>query len=713
MRQRLILPFVVFVLSAVFVQAALPPKEKLHLYLLIGQSNMAGRGVMTEADAISNERILKLAQDNTWVPADEPLHFDKPVAGAGIGKSFARVMADAEPDITVGLIPCAVGGTPLERWMKGGDLYEQALVRAKLAMKDGTLKGILWHQGESDAGREDTAQSYGERLAQMIAAWRADLGEVPFVAGRLGTFLKETTKEGKPNFWKLVDAQIAALPEKVKLTAVASAEGLAHKGDDVHFDTAALRELGRRYAKAMQSLRQRPTALKAGAATSNITPEIGGDIIGGFLPFPSKHIHDELHARCLVLDDGRSQLAFVVCDLLGIHRSLSLAAREFIEKETGIPAAHVMISGTHTHSATSAISGAVREYTSDMELTDYQKFVARRIADGVRRAKNLLRPAEIAFGTIEVPEHVHVRRWFLKEDQMPPNPFGKIDKVKMNPGAGNPALIEPAGRPDTKLSFIALREPRGRMISLLSAYGLHYVGGVGDAHISADYFGYYCEALKRLVEGGTEDPPFVAIMANGTSGDVNNINFREPAPRKKAYEQMRYVAVDLAKKVHAALGALTWSGEAALAARYRELPLAWRKIDPELIEWAKETEKTTLRIQGKASLPLAYAGRVQRLALASPETKAPVQVLRIGDVCIATTPCETFAETGMEFRERSPIEKSFMIELAHGYYGYMPTPRHFELGGYETWPGTNNLEPQASVKMMDALLEMAAELKEK
>lgn len=711
MRQRLFLSFVLSLIGSVSWSASLPPKEKLHLYLLIGQSNMAGRGVMTEADAINNDRILKLTQENTWAAATEPLHNDKPIAGAGLGMSFARVMADSDKEITIGLIPCAVGGTPLERWMKGGDLYEQALARAKLAMKDGTLKGILWHQGESDSGLEATAKSYGERLAKMIASWRADLGEVPFVAGRLGTFLKDTTKEGKPSFWKQVDAHLAALPEHVKGTAVASADGLVHKGDDVHFDTAALREFGKRYAASMKSLSIPPTSLKAGAATSNITPELGGDIIGGFLPFPAKHIHDELHARCLVLDDGSAQIALVVCDLLGIHRSVSVAARELIEKETGIPAAHVMISGTHTHSATSAISGPVREYTSDLELTDYQKFVVRRIADGVRRAKNLLRPAEIAFGTIDVPEHVHVRRWFLKEGTMPPNPFGKLDKVKMNPGAGNPNLIEPAGKPDTTLSFIALREPAGRMISLLAAYSLHYVGGVGDAHISADYFACFSEALKRLQKDGAEDPPFVAMMANGTSGDVNNINFRTPSPRKKAYEQMRYVGEDLANKVQAALAGVTWSGVAPLAASYRELDLKWRSIDPELIAWAKETEKTTPRIQGKASLPLAYAGRVQRLANASPQTKAPVQALRIGDICIGTTPCETFAETGMEFRERSPFKKSFMIELAHGYYGYMPTPRHFELGGYETWPGTNNLEPQASVKMMDALLEMAAGLK--
>ena len=452
--------------------------------------------------------------------------------------------------------------------------------------------------------------------------------------------------------------------------------------------------------------------LMAGAATSNITPPLGSEVVGGFLPFPCTHIHDELHARCLVLDDGQTKLALVICDLLGMHRSLCVAARELVEKETGIPAANVLISGTHTHSAANAIGGPVRFYTSDMdELTDYQKFVVRRIADGVRRSITLLRPAEIAFGTVSIPEHVNIRRWFLQPDKMPPNPFGKIDKVKMNPGAGNPALIEPAGEPDPIVSFIALREPGGRMISVYSAYSLHYVGGVKDADISADYYGMYCEALKRLQSGGSDDPPFVALMANGTSGDANNINFRSPQPRKKPYEQMRYVAEDVAAKVNAAISKVTWQSSAPLSARYRELPISWRKIDPELIAWAKDVEAKTPRIQGKADLPLAYAGRVQRLAQASPETKAPVQMFRIGDICIGTTPTETFAETGVEFRKRSPFAKSFMVELANGYYGYMPTPRHFELGGYETWPGTNNLEPQASVKMMDALMEMAAELK--
>ncbi|HSI63439.1 MAG TPA: sialate O-acetylesterase, partial [Candidatus Saccharimonadia bacterium] len=118
---------------------SLPSKDKLHLYLLIGQSNMAGRGVVEEQDRQANARVLTFSKDNTWAPAVDPIHFDKPIAGVGLGTTFGKVMAEANPGVTIGLVPCAVGGTPLDRWQKDKDLYEQALVRIKAAMKDGTL----------------------------------------------------------------------------------------------------------------------------------------------------------------------------------------------------------------------------------------------------------------------------------------------------------------------------------------------------------------------------------------------------------------------------------------------------------------------------------------------------------------------------------------------------------------------------------------------
>ena len=173
---------------------------------------------------------------------------------------------------------------------------------------------------------------------------------------------------------------------------------------------------------------------------------------------------------------------------------------------------------------------------------------------------------------------------------------------------------------------------------------------------------------------------------------------------------MRFVAEDVAKKVNDALAGVAWKDHADLDARYREAQLSWRRIEPELLAWAKEKQAAATSSPTKADLPVIYAGRVERLAQAVDPALVPLQVFRLGDIGIGTSPCETFAETGLEFKKRSPFAHSFMVELNHAYMGYLPTPRHFALGGYETWPGTNYLEPQAAVKMLDALVEMAAEL---
>jgi hypothetical protein len=446
---------------------------------------------------------------------------------------------------------------------------------------------------------------------------------------------------------------------------------------------------------------------RAGAAMSNITPHLGCDIVGGFLPIPAKNVHDQLHARCLVLDDGRIKLALVVCDLLGIDRSVSLEARKFIQEDVGIPPEHVLISAIHTHSAGSALGKS--RFKFPQEPDNYQQFVARRIADGVRCAANQLRPAQMAFVTAEAPEHVFNRRWLLKPETMPPNPFGGIDKAKMNPPAGSPNLVEPAGPTDPTVSILALREPNGRPIALYSAYSLHYVGGVGPGDISADYYGMYCRRMEQLLGSDDQGPAVVAMMANGTSGDVNNINFLHPRPPKKPYEQMRFVAEDVAGKVHAALAKAQYRDKITLAARYQEPTIASRRPTAEQIAWAKQMLAKPAPEPGKTDLPYIYAQRTMGMLDAPESIPVPLQVLRIGDVCIGSMPTEVFCEIGLEFRKRSPQQPAFLVSLAHGYFGYLPTPRQHALGGYETWLGTNRLEPQASEKMLDALSKMAAE----
>jgi len=249
----------------------LPVKEKLQLYLLMGQSNMAGRGKLAAEDKTPHPCVLVFTLKNKWEPAVEPITHDKPsMLGVGPGLAFGKAMAEEEPGVTIGLVPCAFGGTPLKRWQQGGDLYSNAVHRARLAMRDGTLAGILWHQGESDSGTAANANTYGDRLAQMIRDIRADLGtpNLPFVVGQIGEFLYGRGPDHSP-YARVVNTALAELPEKVPATGCAPSRGLKHKGDQLHFDAASQRELGRRYAAEMLRLQtgKRAKATPAGTAS--------------------------------------------------------------------------------------------------------------------------------------------------------------------------------------------------------------------------------------------------------------------------------------------------------------------------------------------------------------------------------------------------------------------------------------------------------------
>lgn len=224
--------------------------ERMELFLLIGQSNMAGRGVVEEQDRVAIPGVMALGRERVWAPAVDPIHFDKPIAGVGLGRSFARTLVKMRPGARVGLVPGAFGGTSLEEWKAGGKLFVEAVDRTKAARKDGVLRGILWHQGEAECGKEELARSYAERWLQMMAALRAEVGDVPVVVGELGRFLKAE----KQPYAGVVNEQLASLVVKGKRVGFVASEGLGHKGDEVHFDAAGLRELGRRYAMAYAGL---------------------------------------------------------------------------------------------------------------------------------------------------------------------------------------------------------------------------------------------------------------------------------------------------------------------------------------------------------------------------------------------------------------------------------------------------------------------------
>ena len=237
-------------------QETLPPNNQsdFHLFLLVGQSNMAGRGKIDPADNEGNPRVLTLSKSNQWVMATDPLHFDKPrVVGVGLGRSFAQEILRSNPDAVIGLIPCAAGGSPIRSWEPGGyhgqtksHPYDDAIKRLKVAQQSGTVKAILWHQGESDS-KPKLAEVYESKLHELISRLRKEVGaDVPFIAGQLGQFPEKPWDQHR----KKVDAAHRSLPQKVSNTAFVDSDGLVHKGDKTHFDTKSYREFGKRYAKA-------------------------------------------------------------------------------------------------------------------------------------------------------------------------------------------------------------------------------------------------------------------------------------------------------------------------------------------------------------------------------------------------------------------------------------------------------------------------------
>ncbi len=458
-------------------------------------------------------------------------------------------------------------------------------------------------------------------------------------------------------------------------------------------------------------LQAEDTSLRAGAAMSNITPEMGVPLDGTIMQIgPARAIHDELWVRCLVLNDSTTTLAFAIVDSTSISREIHDAAKQQIEKELGIPPSHVCIAATHTHSTPRAKVDLI----DNQKHRDYLDWLAVRIADGVRRAHQKLQPAEVAHGSFEEPRFVHNRRWFVKSGAQ--SPFGdKAETVKMNPGRDPNILNRPSGPVDPEVYVLAVRNSENKQpIALLGNYGLHYVGGIPTGTVSSDYFGVYAE----LIEGHWTDNPItsspVAMMSNGTSGDVNAHDFTKPRPKDPPFARMNFIGTSLAESTLKLASEFSWKNEITLDAAASELEFGIRKPDEERLAWARQTkapDNTRIRL----TRPQVYAREALLLAEYPDTVSIPVQAFRIGDLAIAQSPCETFAATGLAIKEGSPFPgNTFTIELANGYAGYLPPEEQFEYGGYETWPARSSfLEEPAEGVLREEIFNLLNQLKER
>lgn len=447
--------------------------------------------------------------------------------------------------------------------------------------------------------------------------------------------------------------------------------------------------------------------LRAGAAKSCITPQLGTTINGGVGPGTARHIHDDLFVRALVLDDGTTRLAWAVVDTCLVDRPVFDEAKALVQRHTGLLPAQVMMSATHTHSA-GAVCGA---HLSEPDPA-YRAWLPGRIADAVRCAVNNLAAAEIAWGSGSLPQHVFCRRLLVKPGVIYTNQLGIVgEKAKMNWDSPHPADGEPAGPTDPEVFVLSVRHADGRPLALLGNYSLHYVGDVGPGHISADYFGVFADRIQQLLGADRQDPPFVGILCNGTSGDINNINPKVKREPKPPYTQIRRVAEDVAQEVLRVTKGFEYRREVKLRAAQRECMVATRRPS------AAEVAQARAVVAGRPVEQLGgwtdNAAREQLLLAEWPaEVSLPIQAFRIGDLAVAAWPGEIFAASGLELKRRSSVKPLFNVGLANGWYGYIPPPEQFQYGAYETWRmRTSPLETNAIPKMTDCFLGLLESLR--
>lgn len=451
--------------------------------------------------------------------------------------------------------------------------------------------------------------------------------------------------------------------------------------------------------------------LMAGTAEVDISPTVTTfQLRSG----PSDLVHDPLHVRAVAFQNGKGRAVIALMDAIGVGREMTDEAKVIAAEKTGWKPEEMLVSGTHTHTAP-------KGGDSSPGRIAYEKRRKDGLAEALIEAIESLEPAKVGFASDEEPTEVFNRRWYMEEGFMPKNPLGGYDKVKMNPGLNN--LVKPAGPTDPEVAVIDVRDKKGQPLGLIANYALHYVGGVPRVidekgrevgMASADYFGEFARIMPYRLRGATGNENFVAMMTNGTSGDINNIDFYRNRGPRAPFEQIRVVAGKTADAAYRAVQEIDNYDESPIVAmKQRNVTIHYRKPKQEDIDRAIELMKLSPKERNEINSRTSSVAQ-NTLRFSEPEmTKTEdviIQAIRIGDQAIVSMPFEVLVEIGMEIKEKSPFPRTLIIELANGGYGYLPPPHQHKLGGYETWLGTSRFVEDTSVVLTKNLFEMLAEL---
>jgi Concanavalin A-like lectin/glucanases superfamily len=431
----------------------------------------------------------------------------------------------------------------------------------------------------------------------------------------------------------------------------------------------------------------------AGAAVIDITPpKLPVLVNGGMLSRYVDKINTRIHARAIVMRDGKTQIALVVADSCMIGRDLLDDAKAMAARKTGIPADRMLISATHAHSAPASMGCLGTEPDPS-----YVPFLKEKLVEAIAAAQANLEPARIGFAKADAAEFTALRQWIRRPDRLAEDPFGnKTVRANMHAGAKWDDAVGESGPEDPDLSLISIQTRDGKPIAVMGNFSMHYFG---DKDISADYFGLFSEGLKQRI---APEGKLVGIMSHGCSGDIYRVDYTVPAEQrpKPTIDEYTNGLLDIAMKAYAGI---KYGDQPDIAMAERRMTLNYRVPDKQRLEWA---QRVVAEMGDRlAKTPTEVYAREQIILKERQQTEIVVQALRIGDIGIATTPCETYAITGLKIKAASPLAHNMVIELANGGDGYIPPPEMYAWGGYNTWAARSaGLDVNAEAKITAAAI---------
>jgi len=436
--------------------------------------------------------------------------------------------------------------------------------------------------------------------------------------------------------------------------------------------------------------------LNIGVAAVKITPPLGAPMAGYYYVRGAEGVHDDLYAKTLVVEKDGTRIAIVSCDLIEISAELAAEIRLLAEASAGIPANHIMISATHSHTGPVILSPA-NMYGTDEKvrdlLADYMKELPGLVAESIIQANDGIQPARLSFGRGYEETISFNRRFFMTDGT-----------VGWNPGKLNPKIIKPAGPIDPEVGILYAESAEGKPLSTYVNFALH-LDITGGLEISADM----PYTLSNIL-CGLKGEEMVTLFGQGCCGNINHINVKSGEPQK-GHDEAERIGTVLAGEVIKTYTLLEPLEVDVIRARSEivELPLAPFSEDD--LAHAREITQKFGEQNAAPFMEMVNAFKIVDVAERKGKPiEAEVQVFTLGDdFALVSLPGEVFVELGIYIKERSPFPGTMVLELTNGSVDYIPDRKAFVEGNYEAVSA--RCAPGSGEFLVERVLEILNEMK--